>query len=309
MAKMGIPLNGNSPLFDFPLAQCLVYFNGFLLGKTTSDTILKVDRDIKDILFSQDGTKAADWVCTGELYSMDLTFGETKDELLAVLDKSAVIDNDGNLFLNRDLYESYRDNRAGELKLIKVDGDGSPISGDTYVFNFYEAIPVVNGEILQFGADTQKNFQVTFNFGYKEFAAGESATRSGGYGYIGDPTVLDVPALEWPPVPQSMTITGVGATAASLAIVFDRDIEFPTGSYVSGGIEVIVNNGTPNVIAANTTILTTTVTVDLGTVGEAIAISPGDTVTVNILPDCLQGASDNVAFPFVTKFLTLNNVT
>ena len=103
---IGHDLVGNSPLFEYPLGQCLVYFKGFLIGKTTADTIFKVDRDIKEILYSQDGTKAADWVCTGELYSLDLTLGETKDELIALLDKSWVIDREGNGLLDRDLYEA-----------------------------------------------------------------------------------------------------------------------------------------------------------------------------------------------------------
>lgn len=306
MPKFGTPLQSNIPLFEYPLGQCLVYFNGFLLGKTTSDTILKVDRDIKEILYSQDGTKPQDWVCTGEIYSMDLTLGQTTDELISILDKSWVIDRDGNGLLDRDLYESYKDNRAGQLKMIKVDGNGQPISGDTYVFNFYEAIPIINGEIMQFGADTQKNFQLTINFGYKVFEPGESSTRFGGYGYIGDATVLDVPALEWPPIPQTSTVTGAAGT--DLDIVFDRDIEFPTGSYVANGIEIIVN-GTVNQVAANTTISTDTLSVDISATGENITINPGDEVTVNILEDCIQGASDNKAFPFVTRFFTLNQAT
>lgn len=215
MAEIGIKLNNNSPLFEFPLGQCLVYFDGYLLGKTTADTIFKTDRDIKDILYSQDGTKPADWVATGELYSIDLTLGETKDELISVLDKSWVVDRDGNALLDRDLYESYRENRAKGLKLVKVDGNGQPLTDDIYQFNFWEAIPVVNGDIMQFGADTQKNFQVTFNMAYHVFSVGESATYYGGYGYIGDPTVLDVPAIVWPPIPQSFK--------RDIKILFNRD--------------------------------------------------------------------------------------
>lgn len=310
MPKYGIPLAGNSPLFEFPLGQCLLYFDGFLLGKTTSDTILKVDRDIKEIMYSQDGTKPQDWVNTGELYSIEVTFGETTEELISVLDQSWVIDNSGNALLGRDLYQSYRQTRAKELKMIKVDGNGAPIAGETYVFNFWEAIPVVNGEVMQFGADTQKNFQCAFNFGYHVFAEGESSTHTGGYGYIGDPTELDVPAIEWPPIPQTSTATGVGATAASIAIVFDRNIEFPTGAYVTLLIEVVVN-GTVNplVTPANVTIATTTLTLDLAVAAENVPITPGDTVTVNILANAIRGESDNKPFPFVTNLVTLNNVT
>lgn len=306
MPVPGINLNSNSPLFEYPLGQCLVYYKGYLLGKTTSDTIVKVDRDIKEILFSQDGTKASDWVCTGELYSMDLTLGETTDELIAILDKSWVSDNNGNMLLSRDLYESYKQNRSGGLKLIKVDGNGQPIDGDTYVFNFYEAIPVVNGEIMQFGADTQKNFQITFNFGFKIFTPGESSTHYGGYGYIGDPIELDCPELLWPPIPQSAEASGATGVSEELDIVFDKDVEFQGGSYTANSISVFVN-GVENQIAANTTISTTTVTVDLN--AEGITVAPGDEVKVTINDNCLQDTADNVVLPFVTKFVALNNVT
>lgn len=306
MPKFGIPIAGNSPLFEYPLGQCLLYFSGFLLGKTTDDTILKLDRDIKDIMFSQTGTKAVDWVCTGELYSVEATMGETTEELISILDKSWVVDNVGNAFLKKDLYESYLANRAAELKIVKVDGNGTPISGDTYTFNFYQAVPIVNGDIMQFGADSQKGLKLLINITSREFTAGESSTYSGGYGYIGDPTVLDVPAIEWPPIPQTATVTGLAGT--DLDIVFDRDIEFPTGSYVASLIEVIVN-GSINVIAANTIIATTTLTIDISATGENISINPGDTVTVNILPLCIRGESDNKPFPFVTGLPTLNSAT
>lgn len=310
MPEQGIPFSGNSPLFEYPLGQCLLYFNGFLLGKTTSDTILKVDRDIKDIMYSQDGTKASDWVNTGELYSIEVTFGETNEELISQMDESWVIDNVGNALLGRNLYESYRQNRAKELKLVKVDGNGAPIAGDTYTFNFYEAIPVVNGEIMQFGADTQKNLPVVFNFGYKKFLPGESTIHNGGYGYIGDATVLDVPAIEWPPIPQSSEVTGIGATAGSLDVVFDRNIEFPTGAYVTLLMEVTIDGTTTALVTpANVTIATTTITADLATAAENLPISPGQTVTVNILALCIQGESDNKAFPYVTKFPVTNSVT
>lgn len=308
MAKYGIPLVGQIPLFEYPLGQCLLYYNGFLLGKTTSDTILKVDRDIKDILYSQDGTKAQDWVNTGELYSIEVTFGETTEELISVLDPSWTIDNDGNALLGRDLYESYRESRGAEMKLIKVDGNGQPIAGDTYVFNFWEAVPVVNGEIMQFGADTQKNFQCAFYFGYHVFAAGESSTHYGGYGYIGDATDLDVPAIEWPPVPQTSIATGtVTPDAQTITITFDREIEFQGGSYTTNTVEVTVE-GTTTGFTANVTVSTNDLVLDVDAEGIG-TIGVGDTVTVNILAGCIQGASDNKAFPFVTNLVTLNNIT
>ena len=78
MAKIGGTLfTGNSKLWEGPLGVIQMGFKGYDLGKTGADTTLTPDQDIKDIMYQQDGTKAADHVRTGQ--EMLLVFYQISD--------------------------------------------------------------------------------------------------------------------------------------------------------------------------------------------------------------------------------------
>ena len=77
--------NFGSKLFDGPLGVVQVGFAGYNLGKTSQDTKLKPDIDIKDINYQQLGTKPADHVITGADWVLDAVFAEIKTELLKAL--------------------------------------------------------------------------------------------------------------------------------------------------------------------------------------------------------------------------------
>jgi len=157
-----------------------VTFDSVALGKTTADTEIVPDQDIKDIIFQQDGTKYADKVRTGIVYQVNCTFGEIDTELLVKLDRGMSKSGDGNsLKVGRNLYTSWKTSEAKELILTRVDSDGVSSTDALYKMTFYKAAPEITGAI-QYGADTQRNIPVTFHiffddtelaFGYFGYAS------------------------------------------------------------------------------------------------------------------------------------------
>jgi len=74
------------------------------MGKTTADTEIVPDQDIKDILFSQDGTKYADKVRTGIVYQVTCTFGQLTSDRVKLLDQGYCVGSSGNsMSFGRDL--------------------------------------------------------------------------------------------------------------------------------------------------------------------------------------------------------------
>lgn len=226
----GAVFAGNSKLFEGPLGVVQVGFKGYDLGKTTADTNLTPDQDVKDITYQQDGTKAADHVRTGIDYMLSVTFGEIKTGLLVLLmggvsSENADVNDDAGT-IGRDIYRSMRDNEAGPLKVAAVDENGEPLDDLEHILNFYEAIPIVSGELINWGADTQRNFPVEFRIKFHKFGTGESTTKYGAFGYWGDPTGEDVPAITWPDVAGPILVTAEADTATNLTATFNENIAF-----------------------------------------------------------------------------------
>lgn len=157
-----------------------VTFDTVAMGKTTEDTEIEYIEDIKDINFAQDGTQPADKVRTGQAYQVVATFGQITTTMLEKLMPGhftkSVVGNSAKL--SRQLYRSLKDNEAAVLTLTRVDSDGQSSTDDLYILNFYEAAPMITGN-FQFGADTQRNLQVTWYcfwnstnsaFGYSGYA-------------------------------------------------------------------------------------------------------------------------------------------
>ena len=270
-----------SKLLLGPLGVCKIFFKGWDLGKTTADTELTPDQDIKDILYQQDGTKAADHVRTGQDMMLTCTFGEIKTSLLSLLMAGLTSESEDSATNGRSIYQSMRDTEAGPLKIKAVDENGIKSDDLEDVLNYYEAIPIVSAALINWGADSQRNFQMEFRIKWHLFSVGESATKVGAFGYMGDPTTEDVPALVWPDVAAPVISTATVTLATEIQVVFDENIAFQSsfqaGHYIAD-IDGVLVAPTAGAIATNTLTLTF----------PAATFTSGDVVKLTITSIALQ---------------------
>lgn len=307
MSVGGAVFEGSSKLFDGPLGVVRVGFEGYDLGKTTADTNLTPDQDVKDIIYQQDGTKAADHVRTGIDYVLNVTFGEIKTGLLtqimAGISTQNTDPNEDSGTIDRSIYQSMRDDEGGVLRVVAVDQDGEALTDIEHILNFYEAIPVVNAELVNWGADTQRNFPVEFRIKWHVFSAGESTTKNGAFGYWGDPTVEDVPAVVYPDVEAPTLLTAEATSATSLTLTFDEDIAYQTAFdathfvvKVNGSYEATATGG---VITNDENVLTF----------PAATFASGDTIEISISEDSMEDTAATAnAYPGIDAFPVTNSV-
>jgi len=173
----------NNPIGANAWEGCLgvvtVEFNGVDMGKTTADTEIVIDKDVKDIIYQQNGTKFFDKVMTGMALQVNFTIGEITTARLASAIPGWVKSTGGNsLKMGKSIYQSWKDN-AKKLVLIRVDSEGSASTDPKFKINFYKAFLEVTGNI-QYGADTQRNLAITAHifwhstasaFGYSGYAS------------------------------------------------------------------------------------------------------------------------------------------
>ena len=159
--------NGTGLLLG-PLGQCNIGFNGWDLGKTTEETILTKEEDRMDVMFQQIGTKPADHVSTGTNYLLNATFGEISTQLLKQLlysfDSQASEDGTGDDSGTFGVKQfcSLRDDEAHALRVAPLDCDGAELTDLEDLLNFYEVLPLVEENIINWSVDTQRNLPVTF---------------------------------------------------------------------------------------------------------------------------------------------------
>lgn len=232
MSVGGALFSGSSKLFEGPLGVVKIGFKGYDLGKTIADSNLSPDQDIKDIMYQQDGTKAADHVRTGIEFILSATFGEIKTgllkELMSGITTKNITPTEDSGTIGRSIYQSMRDNEAGPLKIVAVNEDGVASEEVEDIIMCYEAIPIIEGELVNWGADTQRNFALQFRIKFHEFASGESSTKVGAFGYWGDPTIEDVPPVAWPDVEAPILLTANASADVTLDVVFNENIAFQT---------------------------------------------------------------------------------
>lgn len=242
----GALYQGNSGLVAGPLGVVKVGFNGFDLGKTTSEAMLDVVQNIKDIVYQQDGTMPADKVRTGIIYQLKVTFGEISTGLLAEImngfEQASTDPNADAAVLTRSMYESQRENESAPLRIAKVDSNGVESDLDKDVMNFYIAIANVDGTLINWGADTQRGVSVVFDVYWNKFADGESSTYDGAFGYYGDPTAADVPAVVWPDRIGPYPVTAAASAATDLKISMSEDCVLVSGSALADQVVVSVDN-------------------------------------------------------------------
>jgi len=308
MAIGGAVFTGNSKLFEGALGIVRIGFKGYDLGKTTADTTLTPDQDIKDIIFQQDGTKSSDNIRTGMEYVLNCVFGEISTglltKLMAGVSTKSVLSSTDSGTLDKSLYQSMLDNEAGGLKIAAIDADGNALSSLENILNFYDAIPVVTGELINWGADTQRNIPVSFHIKWHEFASGESSTKVGAFGYWGDPTTEDVPAIVYPDVEAPILVSADSAAATTITVTFNENVAFKGGGAFAVGTILAVVNGVA-VLALSAAITAKVVTVTFA----AATFSSGDVITLTITDVSIQDtASPANVFGGVEGYPVTNSI-
>ena len=280
-------INSMSKLFDKPITNFWVEYDGYLLGKSTGTLEYNPEFDIQDIIYAQDGTKAEDHVYTGSDHLVSVTLSEKVNENLFSLlvpgwehvINSSVPDS----ILAKSLYVSLKATRGRVLKIIAALPDGSPSTNDDDIITLYTAIPLIDSAIFKFGADQQQEMPVNFRCKTTKFSDiegslidnivynGKSISQS--FGYLGDPTRIGIPeavvidrsgpALLSATIVDSETVSlefnkdidTILNTGAVAMIKFDgTDSEFvlPTGAVING-----VNANEVDLTFAATTFLST----------------------------------------------------
>lgn len=302
MAMGGALSKGNSKLFEGPLGVVKIGYAGYDLGKTTADTNLTPDQDIKDIMYQQDGTKGADNVRTGIEYLLAATFGEISTGLLVEMMGGVSSANASELSdsgtIGRSVYQSMRDTEAGVLKVASVDANGIASENEDDQLFFYEAIPIIEGELINWGADTQRNFPVTFRIKYHTFASG----TAGAFGYWGDPSVEAVDVAVWPDVAGPELVSAAVVLATTMDIVFDQNVDFqPSGTFVVGTLSAKVNGILIQAVSAVAS--TTTVTATF----PAATFSASDVVELFITELSIED-TETIANPYggVSDYMVVN---
>lgn len=299
----GSLIKGNSDLLAGPLGNVFIGFDGYLLGKTTDDTAFNKDEDVKDIVYSQDGTKPSDHVSTGHLKMLSATFGEISTELLKKVLYSFTSKatpgsgNDSGSF-ERYIYKSLRDNKAKPMRIWATDPNGSIIEDDQSVLNFYEVVPLVQENIINWGADTQRNLSVEFMIYFHTF--GQDAVvggSSGGFGYYGDPVQEKVPATDWVDGGGPILLSAEATTATNVDVTFDKNIALQGGSY-TGGIIVKVDGlwVVPTGVSVATAVASVTLPAASVAAGQEVEVSITNVVIedTETSPNIFTGANDQI---------------
>jgi len=263
-----------------PLGVIQVGFKGFDLGLTVDAATLKPDIDMKDIMYQQKGTKAADHVLTGADWILAGSFGEISTELLTIvapylIASSGSIGNDSG-HLKADLYESLLDTVAGVVKVASVkDQVPSLLVEDTMYF--YLGIPLINADLINWGADVQRNLPFEFRIKVKTMSLAESTTVKTAYGYWGDPSVEDLPAALWPDLEAPFVVSSAAAVATSVTLTLSEDATLIGGVTAEDQIIVKVDNEfvVPTSVAFATNVVTITLPAASIAAGQIVETSVG----------------------------------
>lgn len=311
MAIGGATFEGTSKLFDGPLGVVRIGFDGYDLGKTVGDTTLTPDQDIKDIAYQQEGTKAADHVRTGQEYLLTTTLGEINTGVLVLLMAgiSAGADAaDDDVLLDRSLFQSMLDNEAAVLKVAACDANGLASADSEDILCCYHAIPIITGELVNWGVDTQRNLPVQFRIKYHTFTAGELAaltrTDGGAFGYIGDAddAAVDCTAVVWTDRTAPAIVTAEATAATTMVVTFDENLEFQTAEvlgHYTAWVNGIASLCTVAADPTGTAIMTLTF--------AALTFAALDVITISISAEAIEDAGGN-AYGGCTQYPVTNSV-
>jgi hypothetical protein len=290
-----------SKLFASPITNFWVEFNGYLLGKSTGTLDYTPEFDTKDIIYTQDGTKAEDHVYTGADHMVALTLSEKVNENLfsLLVPGWEHIINSGlpDSIITKNLYQSLRDTRGGVLRIIAALPDGSPSEDANDIITLYLAIPLIDSSIFKFGADQQQEMPVSFRCKTVRLVDiqgsnissivynGKSIAQL--FGYMGNPSSIGIPAAVVPDRsgPEVLSATVVSTTA--LKVAFNKDLD---PNYFGQGFAF---SGTPGALGTTwTNVVNGGIGVNLNGAG-AIAVTGINLSTgssYNIIASLIQAA-------------------
>lgn len=295
-----------SKLFDNPLGVVQIGFAGYNLGLTNADTILKPDIDIKDIMAQQKGTKAYDHTVTGCDWMLTATFTEIKTVLLTTIapylvGSSGSVGSDSGHF-KADLYTSLKDTIAGALRVSAVV-DQVPSLDIENLMNFYTVIPKIEGDLINWGADSQRNLPVSFMIKPRIITSAESTALANKaiHGYWGDPTNEDLPAATWPDLEAPYIASGNVASATSVVLTANENITEIAG--VTSTEQIIVKVDGIYVVPTAAVYATNTLTLTL----PAASIATTQVVLVSISATTFEDADSN-ANEVLTELSVVNSL-
>ena len=308
MAIGGTIAVGDSELFTGPLGVVRLGFDGYDLGKTVGDSNLTPDQDIKDVMYQQEGTKPADHVRTGIEYLVNATLGEISTTLVGILmagissGPDAGSDDAGHI--DRSIFQSMLADEAKVLKIAACDENGVASALDEDIMAFYHAIPIITGELVNWGVDTQRNLPIQFRVKYHRFTPAELAaltrTSGGAFGYWGDPTdpLVDCTAVTWTDRSAPAIVTANAGVATVLTITFDENVEYQS-AHVNGHYTVWVND----IAILSVSSADPTGTAVLAITFPASTFTSGDVISVTVSPLAIEDAAASAnAFQGAVKF-------
>jgi len=314
MAIGGTIATGDSELFTGPLGVVRLGFDGYDLGKTVGDSNLTPDQDIKDIMYQQEGSKPSDHVRTGIEYLVNATLGEISTTLVGILmagisaGPDAGSDDAGHI--DRSIFQSMLSDEAKVLKIAACDENGLASALPEDIMNFYHAIPIITGELVNWGVDTQRNLPIQFRIKYHQFTAGELAaltrTTGGAFGYWGDPTdpLVDCTAVGWTDRAAPAIVTADAGDATHITVTFDENVEYVT-AHANGHYTAWVDD----VAILSSASADPTGTAVLAIEFPGATFGAGDVITVSISPIAIEDAAAVAnAYGGCVKFPVTNSV-
>jgi hypothetical protein len=295
-----------SGLLTGPLGVVQIGYKGYDLGMTVDAATLKPDLNIKDILYQQKGTKAADHVITGADWMLSGSFGEINTQLLKIIAPYLVGSNgtsgsDSGTF-KASLYESLLETVADVVKVAQVV-DQVPSESVEDTMYFYKGIFLINADLINWGADVQRNLPFEIRLKGRKLTDAESTKYANKvvFGYYGDPVVEDVPAAEWPDLDAPYVVSSAVASATSVTLTLSENATEIAGAISTEQMVVKVDSKyvIPTVVAYATNVITLTL--------PAASIAAGQVVETSIGAGTFEDGDSN-ANEAVADFPAVNSL-
>ena len=240
-----------SKLFENPVSNFWLAYDGYLLGKSTGTLEYTPEFDVKDIIYTQDGTKAEDHLYTGADHMVSITLSEKVNEnlfdILVPGWEHVVNSNNPQSVITKELYVSLRDTRGRVLQIISALPDGSPSEDPNDIITLYVAIPLIESAIFKFGADQQQEMPVNFRCKTEDVANIQGSTItsliyngkqiSKVFGYLGEASLIGLPEAVIVDRSGPELLSAEATTATALNAVFNKDLDltFEGNGYAYSG--------------------------------------------------------------------------
>jgi hypothetical protein len=308
MANGQIITPGNSKLLLNAVGVSDLFYKGWYLGKTNGGLTVNFDADFLDVLYQQEGTKKADDIMTGLMYSITVPFAQLSTKLLTLITpgiSSSVVDfsaEDDSMVIGRDMYQSRRDNEGGVLKIAACGPDGVASEELEDIMNFYSAVVKPDGALLNYEAGTQRTVPVTFEIYWNRFTTPHSYRVNGAFGYVGDPVSENVAPVVWPDVSAPIAESAEATLVTSITVTFNKNVQFVGGSYTNGIAAKI--NEVDFVEPTNAAITDDEMTLTFA----AATFEAGDDIELYIGAEVIEDTGSN-AYPGIDGMTVTNSIS